>query len=72
MTGKCSCRRGYFLTDQGCVTCQEAIGDCGQCSVTSDQITQMTQIPMANEFLQPNGKYLQCVRCVDDKHYLAR
>lgn len=28
VTGKCSCKRGYFLTDQGCVTCQEAIGDC--------------------------------------------
>ena len=27
---------------------------------------------MADEFLQRNGKYLQCVACADDQHYLAR
>lgn len=64
-TGRCGCQDGYFLTPDGCKTCEESIYGCSYCV----QSFQQTQIPLADGFLKPNGRYMKCQQCVSNYYF---
>lgn len=66
--GSCDCEEGYFLTEEGCRTCNEIIPGCDKCSKSSWQKTMFEIYSEAEVNTYSRQSYLSCSQCAYDRY----
>ena len=63
--GSCVCQPGYFLTINGCSTCQQLIPGCNECYETSSNtgVELFTNATASTHSIVQRPRYLDCRTC---------